>query len=927
MDAMTAPFIDFTFVDPSAASSSLLFSDPGVSREVVDTATIDEIVPASGSARGGYIVGLYVRGFNDSLPINDYRVLFGDIICLPSKIVAVDDEVKLVEVVAPSKSVGSVSVSVYNTQSAFPQTDRVASTIFHYNFDTTFTVVGKPEPSSVVSSGGIHVALTLNNVPFSASVDSFLVTLDSVSCEVVGLLSLSAFDFVLYFVTPPLQMRGAVSGMVTVQGFGEQTYSATFELSMKSDSMPEIVSAYPSAASSLGGTRMVVAISRFTPISQLNEVVVLIDQVRAQVDRIITSSPEITEIGFTAPPFPCSSSRCPVKVEIQSVSDINEVVSFDFEYAVAVPRIRTVHPSTAPDAGGSTITVDIENFPQVSTLMEVIIRFDELRLEVPPQSILISDSSRTVLTFRTPPVSPASSVHVRVVNLFDQANSVDFDMELLSTREPVLVSFTPTRGPSNSMFDVHAIIDNYPVAVTGLDSNFALVSGPKAATVTVGSVVAGAPALSIISGGGAVNSTVQLSFRMPSLPGDTSTVDVEVGIDNLRYFLGFTVELYDPSNPIVLATEPAVGPVSGAAVSVELGSFPPATRESVIVLAQGVPCFVSAVLISGFTTIVRFNIAAVSRPSLSTVQIYSTSDASKKAEFTFRYEDSCDYDVFCASRGGMEKDSVKLVGAGTAVECDVNFCIDPALVMRPKLLGVENAAGPANGGTLVTLLVQDFPADTRPDVMISCMGAFVQNLSLEQIPGSVARIVLESPTFLAEAVEGALTVSCLVLSRKSSTSQFSFDFTYYPVRTDLQVETGVPECYSGDNLTISAVVKNAAPLSHGHQVMVQNSADPADRAAANIEAEIAISDWRYTKLFFPVTCDSAYSIRLWWPGVDGFLDVPMTVKPAALRVLSFFPRSAPTGRLLDVQVKLAGGAESWSATSVTTTASGVVVTD
>jgi len=889
-DAVFAPMFSFNFVEHERASASLLFDNVGSQAVVEDQPRIESVSPPSGSESGGYLVGLYVRGFTD-VDDKDIRVLFDEIMCLPSKISPGTHDIKLIEVTAPSHDVGMASVSVYGSATSLPQDARVAAASFMYTAETTFTVVGQAQPSRASDTGGTMVALDLKNVPFGSTQDSLRVSIDNTPCQVMGLHASSPFGSVLYFRTPLLSSGGAVRGVVSVHGSGSNVFTSSFDFHVEITTEPRVLSAYPAAASSEGGAYVVVMLSNFRPIHLPNEVMISVQNVRATVEKIVVSTVDRTEIGFIAPPFPCFASVCPVEVEIQSVIDLTSVVSFEFEYSMAAPRIRSVQPTAAAETGGSPVTIDIDYFPRVSTVREVIIRFEELGLEYHPSTIVLSDSSRTVVTFASPPATSPSLLSVRVVPLFDQEKSVKFELELLSVREPVLVSYFPVQGPSSTPFTVNVIIENYPIEIGGLTSNFVLVSGPKPATVTVRNMVAGPLSYNVIAGGGEVNSTVHLAVTMPGLP--AGRAGVEVGIDNLRYFIGFEIDVYDSTNPVALTVNPLVGPVTGTSVLVELGSFNLVDPSRIVVLAQGAPCRVTSIDELDFVTSVRFDMPPVTRAGLVSVQIYPNAGAASSVEFTFHIQDLCDYDSFCASRLGMVKDAVQLVGTSGSVGCDVSFCMDSAVQKNPFVLSVENAEGPASGGTVATILLKDFAAEVSADVMISCDGIFVEAPIFEQLPDNIVRILATSPPARRTG-----RVGCVVSSRKSAHSAVVFDFTYYPVPSGgPRVSLGLDQCYAGEHVTVSAAVSNAAPLVDGQEVLVQQK-------GVATGATVAVSDWRFTKLIFDVEC-SPENVTIIWPDVDP-VTVALKVEPPRPRVVSFFPDRGPKGRSFSVLIKLAG---------------------
>ena len=156
--------------------------------------------------------------------------------------------------------------------------------------------------------------------------------------------------------------------------------------------------------------------------------------------------------------------------------------------------------------------------------------------------------------------------------------------------------------------------------------------------------------------------------------------------------------------------------------------------------------------------------------------------------FTLDFVEACD-DSFCEGMNLIT--NWKLLQDQPSVGCSLKYCLDPNLLQPPKVLEFNPTEGSERGGTLVSVVLQDFPAFSRQDLTLKVKSSdFEDFASVETIECSEASTLISSlcelsfytPEFPSTQEVGEIIMETVIAGQLKSAA---FKFEFLPFLSDL----------------------------------------------------------------------------------------------------------------------------------------------
>ena len=218
-------------------------------------------------------------------------------------------------------------------------------------------------------------------------------------------------------------------------------------------------------------------------------------------------------------------------------------------YDDKMPVLVELAPSTGPSTGNTVVYITLSNFPIVSSISDVTVRFGSQAETTFGQimSVERSNAQETVLRILTPPYEVATgqiSVPVSVINVY-QTDKIheprSFQYSKVTAR---LKSVQPTRSPTSGATAVYATVQNFP---TGLDT---ITMG-----VAFGDVDVPSADLVVVETSG---SLTQIIIRVPAANAGHVSVRIYVRGD-VTIQVSFDFEYFDTESPRLIQPFPVRG--------------------------------------------------------------------------------------------------------------------------------------------------------------------------------------------------------------------------------------------------------------------------------------------------------------------------------------------------------------------------------
>jgi hypothetical protein len=616
---------------------------------------IRSIIPSSGTGDGGYSILINIASisrFNSALKFSSWQVSVDGQLCPvtihsdsnPGSVSR--EETVLLSVEVPPHVEGAANIFVYPNLSLWDSS--VQPLIGSFWFESEFSLFGVSGvllsifPSHTVSTGSCFASCKLRNAPSDDALD-YSVSVAGINCIVSRLDAMSDSTVILFFSIPPLVPAEMVVASISVYDRSGSLHSTntSFKNYMNS-SHKVVVCAFPSSGPTLGGTSVRASIVGFFPAEDTSDITVLFGQVQVQVESL-SQTGITTDLGFVSPPYLCNGS-CSLLVKI--FGPYIQQASFTFTYLQSNAYITKISASTIARRGGDLVTVNIANFPVVTSIHEMKIDWGGLLSNI-PADIMFSDTRQTEILISTPNLSSViygmddRSLPVFISSQINDEKSVVFDLIVLS-QQPRLLQFRPSQGPCTGGFMIDVLVEHFPVRPdASFNENYEDISGPFVPLIMVDGGAVNISAVELAGMGAVENSTTQISFYLPGdkycVPGSKS---VGIGTSESRGpLVFFNITLYDASTPTILGFVPSSGPASAinTVVSVDIGSLwvGEGTRRNPVVIARNIECNLLNVKSSGFITHLVFELPAQRQPGTFNVQIYPYRGSDKFVQFEY----------------------------------------------------------------------------------------------------------------------------------------------------------------------------------------------------------------------------------------------------------------------------------------------------
>lgn len=252
-DPSKAPVFNFTFT-----SSPTPATEPAVVPHGLDPEqpSATHVHPSTLSRDGSEKVRVTVANMPAGVDLASVRVVIGKTLCPVSSISVDASRVATLAISSPRGTPGVTSLLVFAGRAGIPSSALVATASVLFVDASSYMTAAAALPAHAANTGGEAVALVLTNVPFGTKINSFRLELAGVRCELTGLVPGTNGDTTLYFTSPAVAAAGAVTGTVTMVGDAMYSVSSSFAFSLVEGARARVSFAYPTAASTAGGTKV-----------------------------------------------------------------------------------------------------------------------------------------------------------------------------------------------------------------------------------------------------------------------------------------------------------------------------------------------------------------------------------------------------------------------------------------------------------------------------------------------------------------------------------------------------------------------------------------------------------------------------------------------------------------------------------------------
>ena len=523
--------------------------------------------------------------------------------------------------------------------------------------------------------------------------------------------------------------------------------------------------------------------------------------IEVQPSKILSSNEEQTTFVVSAPPMKQPGT---VSVSVSVANDPSRIVSSQLRYkARPKPRVTTLIPTRASRLGGDYVSVSLENFPVVASTKEVRVLFGNLEADV--TKISVSDVSATVLVVTVPSSDIDGEVLISVSHRKDRtlgAGSAKFT--LLGT-DPRLAYVYPTEAPVTGGKQVSVRLENILRTYTVSDI-LVWVAGIRAEVRTVSSTK---------------EKAMNIRFVSPEISnvGVATGVVAVAGVSNTTFDFKF---LAASAPAVTFIFPPSAVTLGGTQVLLRVSNLPKDTTMDQLLVRFGRE---TATLVSvtqrgdGLypeTQVTALVPASKSRHVTLSVQ---TNDGSKHTSVPYVYFPPCDFDNFCALKGGMETNVAELRARPPRdSSCQIMYCMQPP---PPAYVSAVVPDAPITnfGGELLSVKIANFPLVEHPADVRVIFGSKVGEVTAVRLSTEESTsLLLRTPKLNAE---GAVAVTLVHLKSARRTSAGFTMIFFREAEGDPAFEDVLPRSAlttGGTRLVIK--LSNAAEIANADAVSV-----------------------------------------------------------------------------------------------------------
>jgi hypothetical protein len=582
-----------------------------------------------------------------------------------------------------------------------------------------------------------------------------------------------------------------------------------FSLEYYDDLKPVISFSTALTGPEIGGTEILMTISKLPQVTSPSELSVAFDNAFADVF-VLSSSFEETKLKIYTPTADMHRlSARTVPAQLIVVQRPDRKVDFSFEYTSVSVSVLSLSPSRGTSLGNQIVTVSIQYMPYPTVIG---VDFDGITLAETNVTVMagLSNKLRTVVSFLTPQTLPGTK-SVSVYMKSDPFGSKRASFAFLQTDAsqptvvPPLPSSGPTVPPANAVDFLR--VSNFPSYQVTMTVSFAYANG---------SIIFTTANASVSSASGGITTVAYMRPSSAEVTESIATLTLIPAAADMRAVAGNKIVSWDyiffDDNAVrLLSRVPSSLPITMVSygrtialqpdVQVRIANFPQnlglgdvtavlggIIEAQITSIAHTATCGASGVDCN--RTIVTFKSPQISSPVDWPVTI--SAGGAVVVRFTLTYFSPCDFDAFCG-RFQLVTDNKWLQDnpPSSALCVQDGACVDPNTLPQPSLRSMSPLFGTASGGTMITVSYANLPAFMSNDVVVTfgagslAVLASVASISPEQgssltqnsgvlrfltpkVPGGNTRALTRVPT--------EISVSWGSIQRVLSTS-----FQYTPV--------------------------------------------------------------------------------------------------------------------------------------------------
>jgi len=206
-------------------------------------------------------------------------------------------------------------------------------------------------------------------------------------------------------------------------------------------------------------------------------------------------------------------------------------------------------------------------------------------------------------------------------------------------------------------------------------------------------------------------------------------------------------------------------------------------RATLVSIEHLVTCGPTEIDCNRTKLVLRF--PAMEVPGTQQVTLYPAKPGFSLAKFEINYQKTCDYESYCQSLALLP--DYKMLLDYPVSACEVQYCMDPAMMPEPMIISITPSEGSSAGGTVVRARVMNMPALWAEDIVVGAhtgrTPVFGQVTDYEQDPGFSLRggsgvVTFKTPMVSPETLELIFSMFTRV-GNIQKTAFFSFE--YLPV--------------------------------------------------------------------------------------------------------------------------------------------------
>ena len=703
----------FAFTSPPQVTILSFFPTTGAVRNAVQLSISLSNFPGVSPSRLSDIVIQFGTSLQDGTIISYSRA------DLSMPIMAVQDIVVLV-----TTPIVATPESVYITafHRSFEYRSAISGTQFSFYdpslpsfLDITSGISGQDTSKIYVKSSSTgRVVITIQNVPL-LDVQGFATTSNDIPIFLRGSLivpasfQISSSGLVIIVIQVPASPPQDVP--VTVE-FGQSNstnfadipvdFQLIFTLRYYADTAPILNFILPSTGSELGGNIVVLSLSNFPTVTAFQDVLVEIDSGSitpsfANVVDIKSSDQTATVLSVQMPAVPVQSGFLDVQVSVFSLIYENQATgSITFRYLNVIPSISSVSPTSGTSKGGTTVNVQIINFP--SNLLPLRVTYQtstttqDLQMGAGITSITANALGNSVYISL---ITPASDVGMAMVMIYSLINGpsqeVTFNFQVADASSPLLDVPLPSsaclQDAGKDIF-IYAKQATSPQALYAISKQNATVQFGQSTPVMIDGLVQ-------ISSG-----RVRLSVPIPTYKAPVSmNLYVAIGVYTLSQAIPFSI--LDCSIPAIISVKPSsVLFYGGSLITVALQNIPSLSSNQFAVLFGDQSQVDATSVIASKNAISALTYLIISAPPLvNTVGNINVtiSYQSVVLKFLISVQLPCDFNALCSQSGQLVAVNVLQSNPPLSQAClasySTTYCIKSQNIPTPNLVSFSPSQG------------------------------------------------------------------------------------------------------------------------------------------------------------------------------------------------------------------------------------------